>query len=91
MKYIGRGCPVLNILNLDDIPDLDDDLILALVNHCTTLRHLSILGGSCITDHSVKRLAIQSKKLRSIKIESKGGSCFLYAVMLIVFILKTTC
>ncbi|XP_065910506.1 F-box and leucine-rich repeat protein 13-like isoform X2 [Dysidea avara] len=70
MKYIGRGCPVINILNLDDIPDLDDDLILALVNHCTTLRHLSILGGSCITDHSVKRLAIQSKKLRSIKIEN---------------------
>ena len=65
---------MINILNLDDIPDLDDDLILALVNHCTTLRHLSILGGSCITDHSVKRLAIQSKKLRSIKIESKEGT-----------------
>ena len=71
MKYIARGCPVLNVLHLNEMPDLDDENILALVNQCTTLRHLSILGGSCITDHSVKRLAIQSKKLRSIKIESK--------------------
>ena len=71
MKYIARGCPVLNVLYLNELPDLDDEIILALVNQCTTLRHLSLLGGSCITDHSVKRLAIQSKKLRSIKIESK--------------------
>lgn len=71
MKYIARGCPVLNVLHLNDMPDLDDELILALVSQCATLRHLSILGGSCITDHSMKRLAIQSKKLRSIKIESK--------------------
>ena len=71
MKYVARGCPVLNVLHLNEMPDLDDEIILALVNQCTTLRHLSILSGSCITDHSMKRLAIQSKKLRSIKIESK--------------------
>lgn len=80
---------MLNTLNLDDIPDLDDDLILALVNNCTTLRQISILGGSCITDHSVKRLAIQSKKLRSIKIESKANS--MCSVNLFALSSKITC
>ena len=69
---------MLNVLHLNELPDLDDEIILALVNQCATLRHLSILGGSCITDHSMKRLAIQSKKLRSIKLESKKIDTFAY-------------
>lgn len=72
MQSIGKGCPILNTLILDDLPECTDSIILKLVAHCHTLRHISFLGGgSKITDKAFKYLAMENRKLRTIKIESK--------------------
>lgn len=75
LGYIGRGCPLLNTLLLDDIPVCDDAMLLKLVAHCRTLRHISFMGSSKISDKGFKHLAMENKRLRIIKIESEefGG------------------
>ena len=70
--FIGKGCPILNTLLLDDIPECDDSMVLKLVAHCHTLRHISFMGTSKLTDRAFKYLAMENRKLRSIKIESKS-------------------
>lgn len=77
MHSIGKGCPILNTLILDDIPDFTDAMIIKLVAHCHTLRHISLMGGGSLTDKAFKYLAMENKKLKTIKIESKF-SCILY-------------
>ncbi len=77
MHSIGKGCPILNTLILDDIPDFTDAMIIKLVAHCHTLRHISLMGGGALTDKAFKYLAMENKKLKTIKIESKF-SCILY-------------
>ena len=72
MLFIGKGCPILNTLLLDDIPECDDSMVLKLVAHCHTLRHISFMGTSKLTDRAFKYLAMENRKLRSIKIESKS-------------------
>ena len=72
MFFIGKGCPILNTLLLDDIPECDDSMVLKLVAHCHTLRHISFMGSSKLTDRAFKYLAMENRKLRSIKIESKS-------------------
>ena len=71
MFFIGKGCPILNTLLLDDIRECDDSMVLKLVAHCHTLRHISFMGTSLLTDRAFKYLAMENRKLRSIKIESK--------------------
>ena len=71
MHSIGKGCPILNTLILDDIPDFTDAMIIKLVAHCHTLRHISFMGGGSLTDKAFKYLAMENKKLKTIKIESK--------------------
>ena len=71
LGYIGRGCPILSTLLLDEIPECSDSMILKLVGHCRTLRHISFLGGSKLSDRAFKYLAMENRKLRVIKIESK--------------------
>ena len=98
MHFIGKGCPILNTLVLDDLPDITDSMILVsdtllsplplmcsspplfllsssplqkLVSHCHTLRHISFLGTSSLSDQAFKFLFMENRKLRSIKIESK--------------------
>lgn len=71
MLFIGMGCPILNTLLLDDIPDCEDSMVLKLVAHCHTLRHISFMGGSKLTDRAFKYLAMENRKLRSIKLESE--------------------
>lgn len=71
MLFIGKGCPILNTLLLDDIPDCDDSMVLKLVAQCHTLRHISFMGSSKLTDRAFKYLAMENRKLRSIKIESE--------------------
>ena len=98
MHFIGKGCPILNMLVLDDLPDITDSMILVsdtllsplplmcsspplfllsssplqkLVSHCHTLRHISFLGTSSLSDQAFKFLFMENRKLRSIKIESK--------------------
>lgn len=72
IQHIGKGCPILNTLILDDLPHLTDSVVLKLVANCHTLRHISFLGEvSTITDRAFKYLAMENKKLRTIKIESK--------------------
>ncbi len=72
MNYIGKGCPILNTLILDDIPECTDDMILKLTAHCHTLRHISFMGGgSFLTDKAFKHLVSENRKLKTIKIESK--------------------
>ena len=71
MLFIGKGCPILNTLLMDDIPECDDSMVLKLVAHCHTLRHISFMGTSKLTDRAFKYLAMENRKLRSIKIESK--------------------
>ena len=71
MLFIGKGCPILNTLLMDDIPECDDSMVLKLVAHCHTLRHISFMGASKLTDRAFKYLAMENRKLRSIKIESK--------------------
>ena len=70
MFFIGKGCPILNTLIMDDIPDCEDSMVLKLVAHCHTLRHISFMGSSKLTDRAFKYLAMENRKLRSIKIES---------------------
>ena len=77
LALIGRGCPILATLLLDDIPECNDVMILKLVNHCHSLRHISFLGGSALTDKAFKHLAIENRKLRTIKIESKHSCSYL--------------
>lgn len=77
LGYIGRGCSILSTLLLDDIPDCNDAMILKLVAHCRTLKHISFLGGSKLTDKGFKYLAIENKKLRTIKIESEFQQLYL--------------
>ena len=43
----------------------------SLAAHCHTLRHISLMGGTTLTDHTFKRLALANKKLKSIRIESE--------------------
>ncbi len=69
--FIARGCSILNTLLLDNIPEFDDSMILKLVAHCKTLRYISFLGGSKISDRGCKYLAVENRKLRTIKIECK--------------------
>ena len=69
--FIGKGCPILNTLLMDDIPECDDSMVLKLVAHCHTLRHISFMGSSKLTDRAFKYLAMENRKLRSIKIESE--------------------
>ena len=45
--------------------------IQSLVVHCHTLRHISFLGGSVLSDRAFKHLALENRKLKSIRIESK--------------------
>lgn len=71
LGFIGRGCPILGTLLLDDIPDCSDVMILKLVAHCHTLRHISFMGGSRLSDRAFKYLAMENRKLRTIKIESE--------------------
>ena len=47
-------------------------LLQALVKHCKTLRHLSLLGGSRITDRCIRHVARENRKLRTIKIEGEA-------------------
>ena len=42
----------------------------SLAAHCHTLRHLYILGGGLITDRGLKYLALENRKLRSIRLDS---------------------
>lgn len=56
---------------MNDIPECDDSMVLKLVAHCHTLRHISFMGTSKLTDRAFKYLAMENRKLRSIKIESK--------------------
>ncbi len=72
--YIGKGCSILNTLLLDDIPNLEDSMILKLASYCKTLRHISIMGGSKLTDKAFIFLAMENRRLRCIKIESKCSS-----------------
>ena len=97
MHFLGKGCPILNTLVLDDLPDISDSMILVsdnllsllslmchlflsssslqkLVSHCHTLRHISFLGTSSLSDQAFKFLSMENRKLRSIKIESKQPS-----------------
>eukprot|EP00731_Ephydatia_muelleri_P003564 Em0001g3564a len=67
---LGKGCPILNTLLLNDIPELSDSMILSLAAHCHTLRHISFMGGTTLSDHTFKRLAMANKKLKTIKIEN---------------------
>ena len=79
MHFIGRGCPILNELILDDIPECTDSMIIKLVAHCHTLRHISFMGGgSLVTDRAFKYLAMENRKLRTIKIESKSPTTIDY-------------
>ena len=71
MRFIGGAFPVLNTIILDDISQLSDEMIVAFVSHCHTLRHVSIRGGSMLSDKAVKALVIQSKKLKVFILESK--------------------
>ena len=71
MFSIGKGCPILNTLVMDDIPECEDGMVLKLVANCHTLRHISFMGSSKLTDRAFKYLAMENRKLRSIKIESK--------------------
>ena len=75
MRFIGGAFPVLNTIVLDDIPLINDDMVIAFVSQCQTLRRVTLRGGSLITDKAVKLLALQSRKLKSIQIESE---CDLY-------------
>jgi len=70
-EFIGSGCAILSTLVLDDIPECSDKMILKLVMNCHTLRHISFMGGSRLTDRAFKYLAMENRKLRSIKIESE--------------------
>lgn len=74
LALIGRGCPILATLLLDDIPQCNDVMILKLVNHCHSLRHISFMGGSTLSDKAFKHLAVENRKLRTIKIESNTSS-----------------
>lgn len=78
MLFIGKGCPILNTLLLDDIPECEDSTVLKLVAHCHTLRHISFMGSSKLTDRAFKYLAMENRKLRSIKIESELDINFCY-------------
>lgn len=71
LGYIGKGCPILHTLLLDNIPECNDSMILMLAGHCRSLRHISFLGGSKVGDRALKFLAKQNKKLRVVKIESE--------------------
>lgn len=70
LGFIGRGCQILSTLLLDDIPECNDSMILKLVAHCRTLRHISFMGGSKLSDRAFKYLAMENRRLRTIKIES---------------------
>jgi len=72
--HIGKGCSILNTLILDDIPELSDRMILALVSHCKTLRSISIMGGSKLSDKPFIFLAMENRRLRTVKIESESTS-----------------
>ena len=74
MGFIGRGCSILSTLLLDDIPECSDGMILKLVAQCHTLRHFSLMGASKLTDKAFKHLAMENRRLRSIKIESELGN-----------------
>ena len=69
LGLIGRGCSILATLVLNDIPECSDPMVLRL--HCHTLRHISFLGGSQLTDKAFKHLAVENRKLKTIKIESE--------------------
>lgn len=71
MNYIGRGCPLLNTLLLDDIPECDDMMVLKLMSQCHSLQHISFMGVSKLSDRAFKHLVLESRKLKSLKIESK--------------------
>lgn len=70
MGFVGSAFPVLNTIILDDIQALSDEMMIAFVSHCQTLRHVSMKGGSLLTDKAMKRMVLQSRKLKSIKLES---------------------
>ena len=72
MRFIGGAFPVLNTIVLDDIPLMTDEMIIAFISQCQTLRHVTIRGGSLITDKAVKLLALQSRKLKCIQMESES-------------------
>ncbi len=44
----------------------------SLVSQCHTLRHISLMGSSRVSDRAFKHLATENRKLRSIKVESKS-------------------
>jgi F-box/leucine-rich repeat protein 13 len=72
MRFIGGAFPVLNTIVLDDIPLINDEMVIAFVSQCQTLRRITFRGGSLITDKAVKLLALQSRKLKSIQIENNS-------------------
>ena len=71
MRFVGGAFPVLNTIILDDIPALSDEVMVAFVSQCQTLRHVSMKGGSLLTDKAMKVIVLQSRKLKSIKLESE--------------------
>ena len=71
MRFVGGAFPVLNTIILDDIPALSDEMMVTFVSQCQTLRHVSMKGGSLLTDKAMKVIVLQSRKLKSIKLESE--------------------
>ena len=71
MRFVGGAFPVLNTIILDDIQMLSDEMMVAFVSQCQTLRHVSMKGGSLLTDKAMKVMVLQSRKLKSIKLESE--------------------
>ena len=47
------------------------DMNQGLNDSCRTLRHISLLGESRITDRALKHLAVNNRKLNTFKIEGK--------------------
>ncbi|XP_065185239.1 F-box and leucine-rich repeat protein 13-like [Sycon ciliatum] len=70
---IGKACPQLNTLVLNDMPQLDDDSLRALVTDLHNVKHISVMGCPNVSDGSLKFLMKQAaQRLISFKIENNN-------------------
>lgn len=70
-QLLMKGCTRLNTIYLNELPSLTDHCIQNITRECKTLRVLSLLHSSIITDSSMKFIA-SSRKLQVLKIEGNN-------------------
>ncbi|CAK8675999.1 unnamed protein product [Clavelina lepadiformis] len=67
-KHISHGCTNLQSVFLNDMHSLTDTCVTNLVERCTNIRALSLLGSPNLSDQAFKAIA-QNKKIQKLRIE----------------------